>query len=374
MKILFAGGGSGGHIFPIIAIAREIKKTHPKADIIYMGPEDELSSKTFFKEGIKTCFIFSGKIRRYFNPISFLENIFDVLIKIPLGIIQAFLILFFIAPDLIFCKGGYGSLPAAIAGSLLGIPIVLHESDVAPGLANRILSRFSKIIFVSFPAKQTSDFPFAKMIEMGNPIRPGLLDIEPNFAKNELRISSNKPVLLVLGGSQGSARINNLLIQILPKVLNEFEIIHQTGYNDFERIRSEFLACIPNDLQSSYHIYPFLTEIQIKSAMSLAACIVGRAGAGTIFEIAAFHKPSILIPLSESAQNHQTKNAYAYAKSGAAIVLEEKNCTPAFFSEKVFDLITFGNLELMAKAAAEFGKPQAASNIAKFITDFLDKK
>lgn len=374
MKILFAGGGTGGHIFPIIAIAREIKKTHPKADLAYMGPEDDLSSKVFFKEGIRTYFVFSGKIRRYFSPIAFLENIFDILIKIPLGIIQAFLLLFFTAPDIIFCKGGYGSLPAVIAGSLLGIPVFLHESDVAPGLANRALSRFAKIIFVSFPARQTSEFSFDKMITVGNPIRPELLQTEPSSAKNELGISSNKPILLILGGSQGSARINDLILQILPRILKEFEIIHQTGYNDFERIRADFLASTPKDLQSSYHIYPFLTEIQIKSAMSVAACIVSRAGAGSIFEIAAFQKPSILIPLPESAQNHQVKNAYAYAKSGAAIVLEEKNCTPNFFLEKVLDLITFGNLELMAKAAADFGKPQAAAEIAKFITDFLEKK
>ncbi|HOS87918.1 MAG TPA: UDP-N-acetylglucosamine--N-acetylmuramyl-(pentapeptide) pyrophosphoryl-undecaprenol N-acetylglucosamine transferase [Candidatus Pacearchaeota archaeon] len=373
MKIFFAGGGTGGHIFPIVAVAREIKKKEQNIELAYLGPEDDFSSKTFFNEGIKTYFILSGKIRRYLNPLALLQNIFDVFIKIPLGTIQAFLILFFTAPDLIFCKGGYGSLPAAIGGWFLGIPVFLHESDVEPGLANKIISHISPIIFVSFSIQETAYFPAEKMVSVGNPIRPELLQVNLNSAKKEMGIKSNKPILLFLGGSQGSTRINDLILQILSKLLKIFEIIHQTGYKDFETARINVLSFVPKELQNLYHFYPFLTEEQIKYSMALADCVVSRAGAGTIFEIAAFHKPSILIPLPESAQNHQVKNAYAYAKTGAAIVLEEENCTPNFFLEKVVDLYEYGNLELMAKAAEKFSKPEAASKIAQYIIEFLKK-
>lgn len=372
MKILFSGGGTGGHVFPIIAIAREIKKKcGTKIDLSYMGPEDEFVSKLFFKEGLKTYFILSGKARRYFTPLSLLQNIVDIFIKIPLGIIQAFLILFFSAPDMIFCKGGYGALPATFAGWLLGIPVFLHESDVAPGLANRILSYFSQTIFVSFPVKQTSFFKTGKMLLAGNPIREEILQGDFKSARREIGIVSEKPVLLILGGSQGSTRINELIFQILTQLLKVFEVVHQTGYNDFEKAQTALQAFVPKELHPSYHPYPFLNETQMKSALFASNCVISRAGAGTIFEVAAFKKPSILIPLPESAQNHQVKNAYAYAESGAAIVIEEGNLTPNFFLEKTLDLVTYGNLELMSKAAANFAKPKAADNIAKYLIDFL---
>lgn len=375
MKIIFTGGGSGGHIFPIIAISREIKKKcGNQIELSYIGPEDEFASKLFFKEGMKTNFILSGKVRRYFNTNAFLENILDIFIKIPIGIVQAFLILFFTAPDLVFCKGGYGSLPTTIAAWLLRIPVFLHESDVTPGLANKILSHFTHSIFVSFPVKQTSYFNTNKMISVGNPIREELLQVDYNSAKKEIGIVSDKQVLLILGGSQGSTRINDLIFQILPKLLTKIEIIHQTGYKDFERALSDLQAFTPKELHPYYHPQPFLNEVQIKNSMASADLIVCRAGAGTIFEIAAMKKPSILIPLPEAAQNHQVKNAYAYAESGAGVVVEEANLTPNFFLEKVFHIITYGNLELMAKSAEKFAKPEAAKEIAKYLIDFLGLK
>lgn len=375
MKILFTGGGSGGHIFPIIAISRELKKRcAQKIELSYMGPEDEFSSKLFFKESLKTYFILSGKVRRYFNLKSFFQNIVDFFIKIPLGTIQAFLILFFTAPDLIFSKGGYGSFPAVVAGWCLGIPIIMHESDVAPGLANKILSRFSQTVFVSFPLKETEYFPFQKMIFTGNPIRSDLLKINKEIAQKELSIVSTKPIILILGGSQGSFRINSLIFQILPQLIKKFEIIHQTGYADFERAQENIATFIPKELQNHCHLYPFLNELQLKSGLCLAECVISRAGAGIIFEIAAFKKPSILIPLPESAQNHQVKNAYAYAKSGAGIVIEESNLTPNFFLETVLNLYTFGNFEIMSRAAEKLKLQDATNNIVDYLINYFEKK
>ncbi|MDD5568802.1 MAG: UDP-N-acetylglucosamine--N-acetylmuramyl-(pentapeptide) pyrophosphoryl-undecaprenol N-acetylglucosamine transferase [Candidatus Pacebacteria bacterium] len=368
MKVMFTGGGTGGHIFPIIAVAREMKKISPagELELSYIGPSDEFASKNFFKEGIKTYFILAGKIRRYFG-LALFQNIIDLFILTPLGIIQSFLILFFAAPDVIFSKGGYGSVPAVIAGTLLGIPVYLHESDVSPGLANKILGGLSQKIIVSFPINQIEGFSKLKLEFLGNPVRQELLDVDQSKIKETLGLASQKPVILILGGSQGSARINEFILETLPQMLKYFEIIHQTGKSDFENIKSGVKAFVPADLQPNYHPFSFLEEQQLKSAMSAASCIIARAGAGTIAEIAAFARPSILIPLPEAAQNHQSKNAYAYAASGAAIVIEESNLMPNFFLEKVLDLFNGKKLLAMSTVAASFGKVNAARDIALFI-------
>jgi UDP-N-acetylglucosamine--N-acetylmuramyl-(pentapeptide) pyrophosphoryl-undecaprenol N-acetylglucosamine transferase len=372
MKILFTGGGTGGHIFPIIAVAREIKKRQPaNLELSYMGPEDEFASKLFFKEGIKTYFVLSGKVRRYFTVSAFFQNILDLFIKIPVGIVQAFLILFFTAPDMVFSKGGYGAIPTVIAAWILRIPIFMHESDSTPGLTNKIISKLSTKIFVSFPVKLTQYFPEKKMILAGNPIREELLQVNPENAKAVFNLSSDKPVILVLGGSQGSTRINDLISQILPSLLKQFEVIHQSGQKDFERLKGEVRNFISPNEQSGYHLFAFLDENQMKHALAIAACVIGRAGAGTIFEIAAFKKPSILIPLPEAAQNHQVKNAYAYCEAGATMVIEESNLTPNFFFEKVVGLLSSSKLDAMRKAAGEFAKIGAADTIADYLIKYL---
>ncbi len=373
MKILFTGGGTGGHVFPIIAVAREIrKKTAFDIDLLYLGPEDNCSKEFLTKERIKTYFILSGKLRRYFSLPDFFLNIFDIFIKIPIGIIQALSLIFFLAPDLIFSKGGYGSIPAVIAGWILGVPIFLHESDVAPGLSNKILSKFSSEIFVSFPIKETEYFPMNKMIQAGNPIRKELLGGSPEKAKEIFNLKGENPVVLILGGSQGSERINDLIIEILPELLTNFEIIHQTGIKNLSEVQIEVSAFAPAVLKDKYHAFAFLQEEELKHAYSIADCVVSRAGSGIIFELAALKKPSILIPLPESAQDHQTKNAYAFAKYNTCIVLEERNLSPHFFLEKLNGLFLYDNLEKMKAGAEKFACPNAADIIARYLLDFLE--
>jgi UDP-N-acetylglucosamine--N-acetylmuramyl-(pentapeptide) pyrophosphoryl-undecaprenol N-acetylglucosamine transferase len=159
MKIIFTGGGTGGHVFPVIAISRALKKIGPFGmEFTYVGPEDNFSKSSLEREGITPNYILSGKIRRYFTIPDFFSNIVDVLFKIPLGILQSLYIIFATSPDLIFSKGGYGSVPVVIAGSILGVPIFLHESDVSPGLANKIISRFSKENICFFSDKRNGIF------------------------------------------------------------------------------------------------------------------------------------------------------------------------------------------------------------------------
>lgn len=372
MKILFTGGGTGGHIFPIIAVCREIRKIYPGKDLkfFYLGPKDEFSAILLSQEGIKVKEILAGKIRRYFRPASFFLNIFDVLFKIPLGILQAFLFMFFSAPDLIFSKGGYGSLPTVIAGWLLQVPIFLHESDISPGLSNRFLSRFALEVFVSFP--KTEYFSLKKMIVVGNPIRREILEGSKEKAKEILKLTEEKPIILILGGSQGAQRINDVVLVILPEILREFEIIHQAGEKNFKTFSKEVEVIVPSDLKKYYHLFPFLREEELKHAYAASDFVVSRAGAGTIFEIAALAKPSILIPLPESAQDHQLKNAYAFAEKGRTIVVEEMNFTPHFFFERIRFLFTHpSEMEKMQNSAREFSRPRAAKVIASYLLEYL---
>lgn len=371
MKVYFTGGGSGGHIFPIIAIAREIKRTHPKIKLYYMGPKDPFSSIFFAQENIKTRFVLSGKIRRYFNFVSFIENIFDVLFKIPFGIFQSFIVLFFSAPDMIFSKGGHGSLPVVIAGWMLRIPIFIHESDITPGMANKIASRMAVEIFVAFPPKETEYFSLKKMTSVGNPVRSELMEGDFNKAKEIFNLKYEKPTILILGGSQGSQIINENVLQMLTEMLKDFEVIHQCGDDNFKQVKKEFDTLVPKELHHQYHLYGFLKEEHLKHAYAAADFVISRSGSGNIFELAALSKPSILIPLANSAQNHQVKNAYCYAKFGACIVLEENNLTPNFFFEKIKNLFIYKDIDRMAQKAKEFSRPNAAKVIANYLIGFL---
>ncbi|MDO8264980.1 MAG: UDP-N-acetylglucosamine--N-acetylmuramyl-(pentapeptide) pyrophosphoryl-undecaprenol N-acetylglucosamine transferase [Candidatus Parcubacteria bacterium] len=359
MKIIFTGGGTAGHIIPIIAIVREIRKIRQDdLKLYYIGPRDEFSSVLLRQEGVIMKTVLSGKLRRYISVSSVIKNIIDIL-RIGIGIIQAFFLILFIRPNLIFSKGGHGSIPAAAAGVILHTPIFIHESDVVPGLANQIFSRFASNIFTAFP--KTEYFLPSKTTPVGNPVRKEILEGSKEEAKEVFSLTGGKPVILILGGSQGAQRINDTVLNIIGDLLAEFEIIHQCGENNYKQIREESRVAIPDDLQKYYHLSPFLKEPDLKDAYQICDLIVSRAGSGSIFEIAALGKPSILIPLPEAAQDHQSKNAYAYAKTGAAIVIEKENMTPHFFRDKIRYLFSHpSEMETMSQKAKEFSKPDAA--------------
>jgi len=370
-KIVFTGGGTGGHIFPIIAVAREIKKINPYLEIFFIGPQDEISDQIFEEEGIKVKKIQSGKIRSYFNPASFLQNIIDIVFRVPLGIIQSFFYLFFLSPDLVFSKGGHGAFPVIIASRILQTPLFVHESDIVPGKVNQKSFDYALEIFTSFSG--TMFCPPQKMILTGNPLKLSLLEnIKPLFIKEKIGVNKDKPVILVIGGSQGSERINDLILSALPHLLPNYIIIHQSGAKNFKKIATQTDFLVKKDQKKNYHLFSFFNEEQLKYAYTACDFVVSRSGSGSIFEIAAFNKPSILIPLPESAQDHQTKNAYAYADTGAALVIEEENMTDHFFVQRILSLFNDENLlKEMSQKAAEFSRPKSAQVIAGYVVEFL---
>ena len=372
MKIVFTGGGTGGHIFPIIAIVREIRNFSPKKkiDFYYIGPKDEFSKLLLSQEGIKVKQVLAGKFRRYLNPKSFFQNIIDLFIKTPIGILQAFSYIFFLAPDLIFSKGGFGSIPVVIAGWMLGSPILLHEADATPGLSNRFSAGLSVEVFISF--RKTPYFSKRRMVLVGNPIRRELLDGSKEAAKEFFKLSGEKPVILILGGSQGAQRINDKILEILANFLKNFELIHQCGRRNYRQVEAESKVMISKGLEKYYHLFGFLKEEELKKAYAACDFVISRAGSGSIFEIAALGKPSILVPLPESAQGHQLKNAYTYSMTGATIILEEENFTPYFVLEKLKYFFSHPKeLRIMKDAAKQFSKPLAAKIIAAYLLSYL---
>jgi len=368
MKILFTGGGTGGHVFPLVAIAREIRTIYPKKDLefYYLGPKDELSLIYLSQEDFIIKTIISGKIRRYFS----LENFVDIIFKIPFGILQSLFILLKIKPDLVFSKGGSGSISVTWSARLLRIPVFIHESDVAPGLSNQKTSKWAKKIFTSFP--KTEYFDSEKITLVGNPIRKEVLNGDAKIAGELFDLTFEKPIFLIIGGSQGAEAINDFVLRVLNDLLKKYEIIHVCGSENVNQVEAEAQVVIDKNLEKYYHPIGFLDEEKIKHAYKASDLIISRSGSGSIFEIAAVGKPSVLVPLPSAASNHQAKNAYVYANTGAAMVIEQQSLTPNFFIDEIELLFLHPEkLEEMQKAALAFAKPLAGRAVAREILEFL---
>ncbi len=373
-RVVFTGGGTGGHIFPLVAIIRELKEliSSDLIDIYYIGPKDSFSEKYISKEGVEVRYINTGKLRRYSGSRAILENIIDLFFRVPCGIVQSFFHLYISSPDLIFGKGGHGSFPVILTAKIFQIPVILHESDAVLGAVNQFLQKISSEIFVSFP--KTENVLGNKMFVIGNPIRKEVLDGDQEKAKQIFHLSGEKPVILILGGSQGSERINDLFLSSAAPFLEKFEVIHQCGENNYKQVLAESNATIKEELRKNYHLTPFLSEEEISHAYKIADLIVSRAGSGSIFEISAVGKASVLLPLPEAAQNHQLKNAYAYSASRAGVVFEEGNMSPRFFLEKIKELFSpIEQIRNMEKNAKSFSKPRAAYVIASYLKEYLTK-
>jgi len=373
MKILFTGGGTGGHIYPVAAVIRELRSKYSGGiQLSYLGPKDNFCKVVLSKESVKVRTILSGKIRRYSDPLTVIQNAIDAVVKVPIGIIQSFFWLFFINPDLILSKGGYGSFPVVVSAWVLGIPVFLQESDIVPGLASQKTAKYARGIFVSFP--KTEIFPPQKIIVSGNPLRKELLSGSRDEAVKAFALKGGRPVIFIFGGSQGAQRINDKILDALIEMLNHYEVIHLTGPRNIDQVIKESKITVSGDALSYYHPIGFADERTLANAYAAADLIISRAGAGSIFEIAAVKKPSILIPLPEAAQNHQVKNAYTYAETGAALVMEENNFTRHLFLEKVQDLLSSPEtLAAMTEAAAQFARPNAGAVVADYIVKYLNR-
>ncbi len=369
-RILLTGGGSGGHVYPLIAIAETVGKIAEESGLnlklAYMGPNDEYA-KEITGRGIRFMPILSGKIRRYFS----IMNIIDIP-KFFIGMLQAWFKVYAFMPDAVFSKGGPGALPVVMAAWFYRIPVMIHESDATPGLTNLLSSRFARRIAVSFEdAKQY--FNPQKTAVTGTPVRPELVGgkLTQAEAKARLGFDASKPLLFVVGGSQGSRHINEFVALNLGALVAQTQILHQTGRENFTDIKKLTQAAmmevsVASELKNRYQPMAYLDSNEMPLALSAADVVLARAGSGSVFEIAAFEKPSILVPLSGAANDHQRANAYAYAKTGAALVVEERNLSPQIIISDMKAILSNPDRQKsMSAAAKSFYKQDAAKVIAE---------
>jgi UDP-N-acetylglucosamine--N-acetylmuramyl-(pentapeptide) pyrophosphoryl-undecaprenol N-acetylglucosamine transferase len=316
------------------------------------------------EEGIPTKFVLSGKMRRYFSFQNFVD-----FFKIPIGFFQSLWILLWFSPDVIFSKGGYVAIPIVVAAWIYRIPIMIHESDSAPGIANRFLAKFANRIAVAYPSAEEY-FPRKKTALTGNPIRFQVLEGDSAILREKLKFTQSKKVILILGGSQGSQAINRAIVNILPRLLHQFQIIHQTGEKHFEEVSQEAAFLGVKSDHEGYFATPFLNANDLRDSFALSDLVISRAGATFITEIAANEKPAILIPIAESANDHQRMNAYALAHIGAALVLEESNLGEHILMEKIEEIMNDQNLrQVMIEKIKTFYHPNAAEVIANSIIE-----
>lgn len=368
MTIAFTGGGTGGHFYPIIAIAEAlndlVREEHLVPPKLYYLAPNAFDEKALFENDIVHVRIPAGKVRRYAS----FSNITDSFVT-AFGTLYALIALFRLYPDVIISKGGYGSVPTAIAARILRIPLIIHESDAKPGRANLLAAGWARKIAISFDsaAELFPEKVRGKIARTGIPIRKALMRIEREGARQYLGLEEGVPTLLVLGGSQGAKKINDTVLSALPDLVSFGNIIHQTGpahFNEVEQIAKVALAASLH--AARYHPINYLNELSLERAAGAADIIVSRAGANSIAEIGLWKKPAILIPIPESISHDQRTNAYSYARTGAAIVLEEENLTPHLLVSEVRRIAGDPALaKRMGAAAAGFTDPDAARVLAR---------
>lgn len=370
MKIVFTGGGTGGHFYPIIAVAQKlnqllVREKIANVEMFYLSTEP-YNERMLFDNQIKFKAVTAGKRRTYFS----IQNFFD-LFKTVWGILKSIFQMFALYPDVVFSKGGFASFPTLFAAKLFRIPVIIHESDSAPGRVNAWAGKFAQKIALSY-ADALQFFPSGRTALTGNPIREEVLRASGKDAFKELGLDPNIPVLLVLGGSQGAQIINSQMETLASKLVEKYQIIHQTGeanMADAETTIKGLLGGNPN--AGRYHIYGYMDSETMKLASETATAVVSRAGSA-IFEIAAWELPAILIPITESNADHQRRNAYAYARAGGAVVIEESNLGPNILFSEIENLMEDKNKRAMMKASAKaFARTDAGELIAEQIMAVL---
>lgn len=365
MKIILTGGGTGGHILPLIAVAKKIKEQAPDAEFLFMGPRGKLEKELMDGAGIPTKAVMVGKMRRYFSLLNFLD-----FFKMPVGVLQALWILLIEMPDIIFSKGGYASVPAVVAGWIYRIPILIHESDSVPGLANEILGKLSDRVAVSYPEAE-KNFSSAQVVLTGNPLREDIAAGDPDAARKMFGFSEAKKIIFVWGGSQGAKSINDKTVNILPELLRKYYVIHQTGEKSFEDTKRRAGELGIKAGHGGYCPVAFIGD-ELKHILAAADLIISRAGANSISEIAANGKPAIIIPISKFSNGHQLENAFSLAKMEACIVLEESNLGENLFLSRIEEIMN--NEELRKKLSENiknFYHADAAERIAEGILSMI---
>lgn len=373
MRVLISGGGTGGHIYPALAVARVLRESYG-AELLFLGDINGLETTIVPTAGIPFAGITAGKLRRYLSP----QTLRD-LGRVPVGVRQALHYVAAFRPDAAFTSGGYVSVPAGIAAWRHHVPLVMHQQDVSPNLANRLLTPFATRISVSFPPSLRY-FPARRTTLAGNPVRDEVLQMAhaPSARyKQEFGFDPAVPVVLVTGGSQGARHLNEVVVESLPELLTRCQVLHVSGELTYEatRIAAEpFFAQRP-ELRGRYVLRAYLSA-RMPEALAASDVVFCRAGAATLAELAVLGKPSVLVPLPPGfTGSPQAINAAMFRQSGAAEVIVDRELSVEQVRAVLFPLLENPSRRgLMANAARTLGHPTAAATLAEAVATLAQRK
>ncbi len=335
-KIVLTGGGTAGHVTPNMALLPKLRELD--YEITYMGSYDGIEKKLMEDFDIPYFGIATGKFRRYFDPKNFSDPF-----RVMKGVREAKKYLKEIKPDVVFSKGGFVSVPVVRAAGSLGIPCIIHESDMTPGLANKLCIPVAKKVCCNFP-ETFSMLPPSKAVLTGSPIRQELASGSKEAGYKLCGFNSSKPVIMVIGGSLGSAAINQAVRDVLPELLKDFQVVHLCGKEKMDNL----LLTTEGYKQFEY------IKSELKDLFAIADIVISRAGANAISELLALKKPNILIPLpAASSRGDQVLNAKSFESQGFSIVIDEDDLTNKLFLEKIQELYfnRFTYIDAMKKSS-----------------------
>lgn len=354
-------------MFPLVAVGQAIRDFSQRnsidIDVRVLG-EGNFIRQACAENNLQFRSIVAGKWRRYFSFFNFLD-----ILKVPVSFIQSLWHVFWYMPDVVFTKGSYASVIPALVAKLYLIPLYTHESDSVPGRANTLIASWSRNVFVSFKSSEKFFKP-GKAILTGNPIRKELFGADKNESLNFFDLDKSRKTLFIAGGSQGSQVINNIVLETLPSLLKDYNVIHQCGESQIRPV-TEYINTLSgeniemaNQIKLRYRLYPFLNVNELAKAYTGSDAVITRAGAANISEISALGKPTIVIPITESSGNHQMMNAQEFVNFGA-IVIQESNLSSSIFISQLRHL--FENITEISSKISGFAITDAADKIASVI-------
>lgn len=379
MRILAVGGGSGGHVTPVVAVLAKIRELEPKAEIRFWCDFGFFIQATKiiqnFEQTIKTQPVMAGKFRRYhkiswwrqlITPSIIFPNILDAF-KTVFGFFQSLGLLILWRPDVIFSKGGFVCLPVGLAAFFLGIPLVTHDSDAHPGLTNRVLSHWAKAIATGAPLEYYN-YPKDRTRYVGVPISADFYKFssqEKQQARQQWNITGNKPLVVVTGGGLGAKRLNDATVALAGELTKKAVVVLISGKDQYQELKASGIE----ESLADFHLLSFVSK-DIAKLLGSADVVVARAGATTILELASLAKPTILVPNDNLTGGHQLKNAKVYADQEAVIVFNEGDLSagPEKLLIEIEKLLFDSTLQKkLANNFYKFAKPEAALEMAKII-------
>jgi UDP-N-acetylglucosamine--N-acetylmuramyl-(pentapeptide) pyrophosphoryl-undecaprenol N-acetylglucosamine transferase len=366
MRIVIAGGGTGGHTSAGLAVAAALGR-RGGIEVHWIGSRAGVEARRVPEAGLAFHPIPTGKLRRYWDW----QNVPDLGLRVPAGFAQSWRLLRRLAPRLVFATGGFVALPPALAARALRIPVVVHEQTAVPGLANRVAGRFARRIALTFPMSG-GEFRPERVVLTGNPLRPELADGSRETGRRLFGLDGTLPMVYVTGGSQGSHRINRTVGAVLASLLELAQVLHQCGEHpttgDLAWLKGE-ASRLPDDLRRRYALRPYVGA-ELRDIYAAADLVVGRSGAGTVNECCQLARPALYIPLPGTSGDEQTANARLVEAAGGAVLLPQVSLTPERLLEVVRRLLADRPaLARMGEQARSLAVPDADERLARLILE-----